>query len=75
MARCKCGKETYGGRRVCDRCLDEWSKTKATFFDEAVEKYGKMCGSNLKDIQRYVKRAMAKWERTRYSHKQEGGDK
>ena len=63
MARCKhCGREVYG-MNLCYSCSNKWAKVKAGFFDEAVEKYGKLSGATLKPIQTHVKRKMREWEK------------
>ncbi len=64
MSRCKdCGTEVYASKRICSACLDKWSRVKATFFDEAVAKFGKLSATTLKPIQKHVKKSMNKWEK------------
>lgn len=61
MAHCKtCGRETFGGNRMCYHCLDGWTKGKIQLFDEAVAIHGKLSPTSLPLIQKYVKKGINK---------------
>ncbi len=63
MAKCKCGRDAWPNRRVCQICLKNWSDMKGKAFHFIEGKYGKLNAENHPIFKTEMRRLEKIWRK------------